>query len=98
MTDLERAADLVARAVPTGFSTPEDNARCCAIIDSLATEILNLKGDLSDAGKGLRSLLQRAEERQFNLAVQLSDLQREVRDRETADLFARTEELLATFR
>lgn len=42
-SDLELAADYVARCVPIGFSSPESNERCCAAIDTIAADILAMR-------------------------------------------------------
>lgn len=69
MTELERAADFVARCIPTGFSTPEDNQRACNLIDGLAAEILLMESD--PAPDGLAALFGRQQRRIEGLGIEL---------------------------
>jgi hypothetical protein len=93
MTDLERAADLVARSIPTGFSTPEDNQRACALIDGLAAEILIM--DANPTPEGLTALISR-QQRDLELqALELMSLREDAKHHEGELLIARTDVFLS---
>ena len=92
MTDLERAADLVARCVPTGFSTQDDNQRACNLIDDIAAEILLMDSD--PAPEGLTALVSRLQRKLETQAIDLAELRDQIRDQKDVALLARADALL----
>lgn len=97
MTDLEKAADLLARTCPIGFSTPEDNALCCAILDTMARDVLNLEGELSEPGKGLGEMLRRMEDLMTSMKIEIMSEKTDKMVRDFDDLMERSKALLARF-
>ena len=92
MTDLERAADLVARCIPTGFSTQEDNQRACNIIDDIAAEILLMDSD--PAPEGLTALVSRLQRKLEVQAIDLAELREQIQDQNDVAAMARAQALL----
>ena len=92
MTDLERAADLVARCVPTGFSTQDDNQRACNLIDDIAAEILLMDSD--PAPDGLTALVSRLQRKLEVQTIDLAELRDQIQDQADVAAMARAQALL----
>jgi len=94
LAERRRCSEHIAGCVPVGFSSPEEQQRYQALVDSLAIDILSWPDQRRCAPDALGGLLARLEEKLDLAYLQIRSEEHDVWRAETDKLLAETDRLL----